>query len=288
MKNRRLPAESVNEVDTKFVGIDVSKWQGNIDWQKVKDSGVQFAIIRAGYGSSTSQKDAQFERNYAECKRLGIPVGAYWYSYATNTTAATMEAQAFLEVIKGKSFEYPIWFDQEYEPSIKALNNAQRTAIVRAALTALENAGYYAGLYASANWVNSWLNYTELTSFDVWAAQYGSACGSKLPFGMWQYLGSGGTCAGISGACDRDYAYKDYPAIIKGAGLNGFAKANTAHPEGDVDDGGSAAKEPESEQHTATPAVTLYTLKIGPMSVGDKNTLEASAKALGIPVTEAE
>ena len=95
-------------------GIDVSKHNGVIDWEAVKASGkVEFAILRAGYGKLVSQKDVQFERNYSECKRLGIPVGVYWYSYAITPAEATAEALTFLKIIDGKQFEYPVWFDIE-------------------------------------------------------------------------------------------------------------------------------------------------------------------------------
>ena len=107
----------------EFRGIDVSKWQGKIDWKKVKDAGAQFAILRAGYGRAISQIDPFFYANYEACKAIGLPVGAYWYSYATDTDDARREAATCLEAIKGKSFEYPVWFDQEYEPGIKALTD---------------------------------------------------------------------------------------------------------------------------------------------------------------------
>ena len=95
-------------------GIDVSKHQGVINWEKVKASGqVDFAILRAGFGKESSQIDVQFERNYSECKRLGIPVGAYWYSYAKTTTEAEQEAAVCLSALAGKQFEYPIAFDIE-------------------------------------------------------------------------------------------------------------------------------------------------------------------------------
>ncbi len=95
-------------------GIDVSEWQGVIDWEDVKASGkVDFVILRAGYGKYASQKDKQFERNYSECKRLGIPVGAYWYSYAVTEKEAKEEASACLEVLADKKLDYPLYFDLE-------------------------------------------------------------------------------------------------------------------------------------------------------------------------------
>ena len=111
-------------------GIDVSEHQGVIDWAKVAKDGVQFAVIRAGYGRELSQKDKQFERNYAGAKAAGIKVGAYWYSYANSVERGEQEARACLKVLEGKRFELPIFFDQEYEKSILALSNKTRTDIV--------------------------------------------------------------------------------------------------------------------------------------------------------------
>ena len=97
-------------------GIDVSKWQGRIDWQRVKNAGVKFALLRAGYGdtlSYPSQLDETFEYNYSECKRVGLPVGAYWYSYATTPEMALREAKSCIAALRGKQYEYPIYFDVE-------------------------------------------------------------------------------------------------------------------------------------------------------------------------------
>lgn len=203
-------------------GIDISKYQGTIDWQNVKGSGIQFAILRAGYGREISQKDKTFETNYKGCKAVGMPVGAYWYSYATDVDGAHKEAKTFLEAIKGKSFEYPVWFDQEYEPGIKALTNEQRTEIVKAFCKDLEAAGYYTGLYCSRDWLENYVNADDLKQFDIWVAAYGSTPGNvPLPYGIWQYS-STGKVPGISGNVDLDIAYKNYPSIIQKAKLNGF------------------------------------------------------------------
>ena len=204
-------------------GIDVSKWQGKIDWARVKSSGsAGFAIIRAGYGSLVKQKDTRFDENYEACKRLGIPVGAYWYSYATTTTGAIREAHAFMKVVAGKTFEYPLWFDQEYEKKIKALSNEKRTEIVKAFCAELEKNGYYTGLYCSRDWLQNYVNAEDLKHLDIWVAAYGSSAGNvPLPYGMWQ-CSSTGKVNGIMGNVDIDIAYKDYPAIMKKSHLNGF------------------------------------------------------------------
>ena len=241
-----------------------------MDWGAVKSSGkVQFAMLRAGFGRYTDQVDKQFERNYAECKRLGIPVGAYWYSYATTVDEARAEMELFLRTIQGKNFEYPVCFDQEYEQSILALTNAQRTAIVKAALEALEAAGYYAGLYCSRDWINNKLIASELSAYDLWVADYTSAEPSPavLPYGMRQVSSSNsfgvpGIPAEAGSGLDCDYAYKDYPAIIKGAGLNGWIE-----PE---DDGGS------------DDSAKLQRITVGPLSSGDVATLRKLCESLSL------
>ena len=104
-------------------GVDVSKFQGAIDWKKVKEDGIQFALIRAGYGKETSQKDELFEQNYESCAANDIPCGCYWYSYALSPQEAVEEAQACLDVIRGKKFEYPVYLDIESDAQINLGKN---------------------------------------------------------------------------------------------------------------------------------------------------------------------
>lgn len=193
-------------MSTVYRGIDVSKWQGTIDWEKVAADGITFAFIRAGYGSSASQKDTKFEANYKGAKAAGLLVGAYWYSYATTEAGGRAEAAACLEVIDGKDFDLPVYFDQEYEADIVALSNATRTAICKAFCAAIQAGGYTPGIYASTDWINNKLNYTELTDYSIWAAQYASKCTCKAAYDIWQYS-SKGSVSGISGNVDMDYMY---------------------------------------------------------------------------------
>lgn len=210
-------------------GIDVSKHDGTIDWQKVKNSGeVDFTILRAGYGKLISQKDVQFERNYSECKKYGIPVGAYWYSYAKSVSEIQTEARVFLEAIKGKQFEYPVYLDFE-EKSQFALGKAKCTEMAKAFLEILENAGYYTGIYSSKSHLENYFTEDILQNYTVWVAHYGvSKTSYKYPFDIWQYSESG-SVSGINHRCDMNYCYKeDFPEIIKSAGLNGFTKTSDA------------------------------------------------------------
>lgn len=201
-------------------GIDVSEWQGDIDWSKVR---TDFVIIRAGYGRELSQRDKRFERNYAGAKSAGIPCGAYWYSYAMSEDEARREAAVCMEVLHGKQFEYPIYLDVE-EQKVLALGRDKVSAIIAAFLKELENSGYFAGLYMSAYQLTNLTTDYIKERFAVWVANYDvtkpSYSGS---YGMWQ-KSSKGRIAGISGNVDIDECYADYPKHIIGAGDNGFSE----------------------------------------------------------------
>lgn len=206
-------------------GIDLSRHQGVINWNDVN---IDFAIIQAGYGRATSQKDTQFEANYNGCKARNIPCGAYWYSYADSPEDAEREAAACLEIIKGKKFEYPIYYDVE-ESAVLNLGKARVSAIIRAFLKKVESAGYFVGLYMSASHLNNFVENDIKNRYAVWVAHYGvnkpSYSGN---YGIWQ-KSSTGKINGINGNVDLNESYVDYPIIIKNAGLNGFPKpANPA------------------------------------------------------------
>jgi GH25 family lysozyme M1 (1,4-beta-N-acetylmuramidase) len=203
-------------------GVDVSYAQGNVNWGHID---TDFAIIRAGYGREVSQKDNQFENNYAGCKSNKIPVGCYWYSYALTVEDAKKEAKACLEIIKGKTFEYPIYFDVE-ESSQAKLPKTQMSAIVKAFCDELERAGYWVGIYSYASFLKEHLSIDVLERYAVWVAHTGvSAPNYDKPYGMWQYSHTGHV-NGISGNVDVNKCYVDYPTLIKKAGLNGFKKVN--------------------------------------------------------------
>ena len=248
--------EKDTETTSILKGIDVSYCQNEVDWDTAKASGlVDFAILQAGYGRETSQVDTQFERNYAACKRLGIPCGAYWFSYAMSADEAKREAQVFLQTIKGKSFEYPVYMDLELAKQF-ALGKAACSAIVDAFLSVLEQSGYYAGLYCSTYYLDNYLSDSIKSRYTVWCAQYASKCTYQNPYGIWQYNVAGNeeydiigqkSIPGIIGECDMDYCYTDYPAIIKAAGLNGFTKTTQpAEPKPEP----TPTPEPDTEEST--------------------------------------
>ena len=138
----------------KTNGIDISRYQGKPDFGRLK-SEVDYIILQAGYGRYSSQVDAEFERSYNECKKHGIPVGVYWYSYAKSTADALAEANACMEVIKGKQFEYPIYYD--LEEGLGALGRSLVSSIATTFCNALEKSGYFAGIYISRSPAQSYL-----------------------------------------------------------------------------------------------------------------------------------
>ncbi len=202
-------------------GIDISRYQGNPDFSKVKQD-VDFVIAQIGYGRYTFQKDATFGRNYSECKNHNIPFGGYWYSYAKSTADALAEAQACIEVIKNKKFEYPIYYD--LEENLGALGRSLVSSIATTFCTALEKAGYFAGIYISRAPAQSYLTDEVCKKYALWLAEYNSQLNwNGSPVGIWQYSSSG-RISGIDGNVDMNICYVDYPGLIKNAGLNGFTK----------------------------------------------------------------
>lgn len=208
-------------------GIDVSKWQGKIDWSKVKAAGIQFALLRAGYGdvlSYPSQKDETFEYNYAQCKKYGIPVGAYWYSYATTVEAAKREAQSCIATLKGKVFEYPIYYDVEEQ---RIFATGKTNEIGQAFFAVMEAAKYYTGWYIYRSAAENYLNDRSRTRYTSAIAEYSDKLHYNYPYDIWQYS-STGRVNGISTNVDLDYCYTDFPTIIKQRGKNGYT-AKTAN-----------------------------------------------------------
>ena len=167
-------------------GIDISKHNGAVNWVQVKADGVQFAILRAGYGKEAAQKDTQFEANYAGCKAQGIPCGAYWYSYATTPAEARQEAAVCLSFLQGKTFAFPIYFDIE-EQKVLAQGKTACTAIAKAFLETVEKAGYFVGIYSSKSHLESCFTEELRTRYAVWVAHYGvEKTTYHGQYGIWQ------------------------------------------------------------------------------------------------------
>ncbi|MDE6834125.1 MAG: glycoside hydrolase family 25 protein [Ruminococcus sp.] len=207
--------------DYLYKGIDVSVWQGDVDWKKVKDSGIDYAIIRAGYGKYATQKDVKFEQNMEQAKANGIDRGVYWYSYATTVEAALMEAKACCEVIKGYQLEYPVYFDIE-DACFNNLSNDKIRAITDTFCKYMEEQGYCCGVTSYSNFLRNRLGVPFLNQYTVWIAHYNVRKPSYGGYyGMWQYS-CNGSVSGVNGNVDLDYAYVDYPAIMIECHRNGY------------------------------------------------------------------
>ena len=214
------------EKAVQFKGIDVSAHQKHIDWSKVK---TDFAILRAGYGRYLTQKDTEFEANYKGAKDNGIPVGAYWYSYAMSEDEARAEADVFLAVLKDKQFDYPVFYDVE-ESNQLALGKTKVSAIVKAFLEKVEKAGYWVGLYMSASPLTTHVSDDIKKRYTIWVANIGVTKPTYSgAYGLWQYSWKG-SVNGITGDVDMDYSYQDYPAQIKAKGLNGYGTEPNPEP----------------------------------------------------------
>lgn len=193
------------------MGIDVSKWNGSIDWAAVKNSGVNFVIIRCGYrGSSEGAliEDPKFRANINGAQNAGIKVGVYFFTQAVNEVEAVEEASMVINLIKGYNISYPVYLDVEASHGRgDTISAAQRTANIKAFCGTIQNAGYKAGVYANKTWFTSYINTSQITNYRIWLAQYASAVtysGSR--YDMWQYS-SKGRVTGISGYVDMNICY---------------------------------------------------------------------------------
>ncbi len=189
-------------------GIDISEWQGHVDFNAVKASGVKFVLIRAGYGRPASQEDRYFAEHYTQAKAAGLQVGAYWYSYAISPTDAAIEARACLTVLGNRHFDFPIYFDLEEKWQFANGRNFC-DSLVKSFCSILEQNGCYAGLYISRSSLQNYISTAVAQRYAIWIAEYGSRCNYRI----WQHS-STGSVPGVNGNCDLDYAYIDYAAVI--------------------------------------------------------------------------
>jgi GH25 family lysozyme M1 (1,4-beta-N-acetylmuramidase) len=212
-------------------GLDISSYQNGINFNQIKNAGVQFLILRAGFtgwGTGVNyNKDTCFENFYKQAKQVGIPVGAYWYSCANNYEKGVAEAKFMYEnCLKGKQFEFPIYIDVE-EDRHQKVGKTYVTSAIKGFCETLENLGYYVGIYANLNYFNNYINTPSLYMYDKWFAYWKKDLNKpSFPYGdygLWQNS-SDGYVAGQR--VDTNIAYKDYPTIIKNAKLNGFTDNN--------------------------------------------------------------
>lgn len=203
-------------------GLDVSEFQGNIDWEQVKAAGYQFAMLRAGYGFGTLDK--QFQRNASECNRIGLPIGAYWFCYAVSPETAAQEADGCINAISPYRLDYPVCYDIEQDTLNYASQNgvtvapSLATQFVQRFCDRVEERGYYAMFYSNRNFINTYFPADLSDRYALWYAYYNSQFDGRN-CGIWQYT-SQGSIPGISGNVDLDQGFIDYPSVIRKAGLN--------------------------------------------------------------------
>ena len=201
-------------------GIDVSGYQGNIDWKKVKNDGVKFAIIKLGtiYDEDENSIESTFEKNYNECIKNNIPIGVYVYNYCNSIEALKKGANWVLEVLNKRALNLPVYLDME-DKTIVSEGKAALTNQCNEFAKILTNAGYEAGVYANLNWFENYLEPKNFNSnISVWVAQYYKECEYEGEYDIWQYSSSG-KVDGISGNVDMNYLYNEN--IIKNTDNNG-------------------------------------------------------------------
>lgn len=204
-----------------YKGIDVARFQGDIDWDTVKKSGINFVMIRAGYGMFADQEDMNFRKNIAGAQAAGIECGVYWYSYAVNTAEALQEAQVCHSIIKDYKISYPVAFDIE-DDSQMGLSTTEISNITKIFCNYLESKNYYVTVYSFASMLNDKMNASVTAKYDIWVAHINvDKPNYSGNYGMWQYSHTG-SVKGISTVVDLDYSYKNYPKIMKDNKLNGF------------------------------------------------------------------
>lgn len=188
-------------------GIDVSEFQGSINWDKVKADGIEFAILRVGFGMDvTSQDDKYIERNISECERIGMPFGVYLFSYANTVDKAKSEAEHTLRLIKNHKLALGVWYDIEDNNTSGSVSKETLTNIINTYCNTIKNAGYDVGIYASLNWLENKIEASVQEKWPVWVAQYYKECQYKKDYVVWQYA-SDGKVDGINGNCDMNYFY---------------------------------------------------------------------------------
>ena len=190
-------------------GVDISEFNGSVDFSTLKNAGVKFAILRTGFGSDyPGQQDKRFSENVRKADAAGMPWGAYHYAYAKTRQGGIDEAKHCLRLLNGRKPLYGVWYDMEDNSTL----GGDLLGAAQGFCDTIEAAGLYAGVYASLNWWNNYLTAPGFNQYDRWVAQYYSECQYKGSYGIWQYTSTWS----IGGKnFDGNWAYKDYPSIIK-------------------------------------------------------------------------
>ena len=218
-------------------GVDLSKWNGKVDFKKLKEVGVEFVILRCGYASTGNRnkyaRDPKFEEYYAAAKSVGLDVGTYFYSMLNGPITGKQEAEYIHNLIKDKKFEYPVWLDVENTKNLGTNSKEGITNGVETCLEYLKDKGYYVGIYTGKYLIRDYMIQDRIDKYDIWIAQWSKKCDYDRNLCMWQFGGETNQLRDVkiegvsSASTDQNYCYKDYPNIIKSQGLNGYPKTNT-------------------------------------------------------------
>ncbi len=252
-------------------GVDISYANGNIDLAKVKKAGYDFVMIRCGFGSDIkSQDDTQFEASVKKAEALGMPWGAYFYTYSLSPEQDQSELNHILRLLKGKKPTMPVAIDVEDADGYKRKNggwnykNVNRNA--KFLLEGIAKAGYYPMLYAGFEEMENYISSEVWQKYDIWFAHWAKKCGyTGKNLCMWQYGGEtnlidGNSIPGV-GTIDKDLCYKDYPTIIKEGGYNGWPKGSDPVPQPTPEPTPEPDPEPKKKEKTMT--LTFNYLGVG-------------------------
>lgn len=272
--NKNTSSNTTNS-NYRIKGIDVSKYQGDIDWNKVKNAGIQFAMLRiVSSNNSGLYIDPYFEKNYNGAKAAGIPVGCYLFTYANNEDEQNEEILLALQALQGKTLEYPFALDVE-DNSILSIGKDALTKLVKRGLVIIEQKGYKPMLYTYTNYTPN-LNMNDLEGYDLWIADYRGYNGYGNSE-IWQYS-SKGSVDGISGNVDMNYCYKEYYTVPKVDTDESDDNTENMPPVSD--------NEIKEEDLTSGKESDYQILTIGPMTSGDANTIRTLSQDLNVPCIE--
>ena len=212
-------------------GIDVSYHNGTIDWKRVKQSGVEYAIIRCGYGTNDkNQDDKKWEENVKGCIDNNIPYGVYLYSYADTVEKASSEADHAIRLLQGKKLKYPVYYDLEEDKLRDKISKKTIADIAQTFCDKLSAKGYTVGIYANKDWFTNYLTDSRFNNWTKWVAQYNTVCNYKGKYDMWQ-CSSTGRVPGISGNVDLNYSYSLFENSHGGGNTNNGG-TTTKYPDG--------------------------------------------------------
>ena len=256
-------------------GIDVSNHQGTVDWNKVKAAGIDFAILKVGpvYG----KPDDSFERNAAECERLGIPYGVYYYSYARSVEDANKEADRTLAWLGGHHPSLPVYYDLEdsYILQDPDFSKDKLTQIAQAFCNRMEAVGFKSGIYANLNWLNNYLNSPSLSGYDHWVAQYNWRCDYAGSYSFWQYSSSGNV-PGVNGRCDMNYCFNGFLLNVDDSKMHIQYEAHVSN------NGWMSSKRDGSTAGTTGQSKSVEDLKVSILNPVEDGSVQINANVSGV------